>query len=336
MIKQATGTGKTVEEAMAAAKAQLGINDGDDFEITDIQQPHKKTLGIFGGSPAKVTLSVGKEDKPAKPQKAAKPAKQEKPAQANKSAKQEKPRRPLPPEKQSSADASVSADDETVMTELTEGSEEYTVLVPTISYLSDVLAKMGVQGVRTTAYKTADGYELAFDGKGLGVAIGRKGDTLDSLQHLCSLIANREHEDYLRITLNPGGYREKRRKTLCELAERTAKKALEKDRNYALEPMNAYERRIIHNAVQPIEGVMSWSVGENDRRRVIIGTSMDQRSYRADSRSGGYRGGRSDRRGGGRNDRRGGRRNDRPQYSQAPTREPRKDTADLPLYGIIK
>lgn len=328
MIKQATGTGKTVEEAMASAKAQLGINDGDDFEIIDIQQPQKKTFGLFGGSPASVTLSIGKEDKPAKsstPQ-----VKQE---------KSDKPRRPLPEKEEQQAPAAENkpvqaieeATEESTAVEIVPDSEEYKSVEPTVAYLSDILTKMGVSELAIKVFKTEDGYELAFDGKELGVAIGRKGDTLDSLQHLCSLIANREHEDYMRITLNPGGYREKRRKTLADLAVRTAKKAKEKNRNYALEPMNAYERRIIHNAVQTVEGVMSWSVGENDHRRVVIGTSMDNRSYNAGGNSG-YRG-RDNRRGGRKNDR--FRKNNRPQYSQTPTREPHKDTADLPLYGII-
>ena len=306
---KATGTGKTIEEAMAAAKAQLNLKDGDDFEIIESKPPVKKTLGLFGGSPAMVTLSVGKEDEP---------------IVEVKKAERPKPEKKEVKEKEQQT-ATVATEE---LKEVATDSEEYQNVKPTMDYLTEILEKMGVSELKMNAYKTDDGYEIAFDGKGLGVAIGRKGDTLDALQHLASLIANREHNEYVRITLNPGGYREKRRNTLVELAVRTAKKAKEKERNYSLEPMNAYERRIIHNAVQTVEGVLSWSIGENDNRRVVVGTSKENRTYRSNGNDR-NRGGRNNRRNNGRPDR-------REKYPQTPTREPRKDTADLPLYGIIK
>ena len=309
MFMKATGTGKTIEEAMAAAKAQLNLNDGDDFEIIESKPPVKKTLGLFGGSPAMVTLSVGKEDEP---------------IVEVKKAERPKPEKKEVKEKEQQT-ATVATEE---LKEVATDSEEYQNVKPTMDYLTEILEKMGVSELKMNAYKTDDGYEIAFDGKGLGVAIGRKGDTLDALQHLASLIANREHNEYVRITLNPGGYREKRRNTLVELAVRTAKKAKEKERNYSLEPMNAYERRIIHNAVQTVEGVLSWSIGENDNRRVVVGTSKENRTYRSNGNDR-NRGGRNNRRNNGRPDR-------REKYPQTPTREPRKDTADLPLYGIIK
>ena len=309
MFMKATGTGKTIEEAMAAAKAQLNLKDGDDFEIIESKPPVKKTLGRFGGSPAMVTLSVGKEDEP---------------IVEVKKAERPKPEKKEVKEKEQQT-ATVATEE---LKEVATDSEEYQNVKPTMDYLTEILEKMGVSELKMNAYKTDDGYEIAFDGKGLGVAIGRKGDTLDALQHLASLIANREHNEYVRITLNPGGYREKRRNTLVELAVRTAKKAKEKERNYSLEPMNAYERRIIHNAVQTVEGVLSWSIGENDNRRVVVGTSKENRTYRSNGNDR-NRGGRNNRRNNGRPDR-------REKYPQTPTREPRKDTADLPLYGIIK
>ena len=319
MIKTATGTGATVELALEDAKLKLGIKDGDEFETIEIKQPVKKVLGIFGGSPATVTLSVGKEDKPVTEKKPAKKA--EKPVKTVENKEQPKAEPKAQPQPKTETKTSLPVVDT--------NSEEYKLVASTVEYLSDILAKMGVSDVEFKTYKTDDGFEIAFDGKGLGVAIGRKGDTLDALQHLCSLIANREHDDYIRVTLNPGGYREKRRETLVELGIRTAKKAKEKERNYTLEPMNAYERRIIHNAVQTIDGVMSWSIGENDNRRVVIGTSKDNKTYRQGGSDRGKKPyGRRSSYGRGN----GGRRE---QYSQTPTREPRKDTADLPLYGII-
>ena len=169
MFMKATGTGKTIEEAMAAAKAQLNLKDGDDFEIIESKPPVKKTLGLFGGSPAMVTLSVGKEDEPA--------------VEVNKT---ERPK-PIKKEKE---EVKTETKSETATVEIEElpevavDSEEYTAVKPTVDYLTTILEKMGVSELEVKVYKTEDGYEIAFDGKGLGIAIGRKGDTLALINHL--------------------------------------------------------------------------------------------------------------------------------------------------------
>lgn len=112
--------------------------------------------------------------------------------------------------------------------------------------------------------------KFTLKGENLGVIIGRRGETLDALQHLTSLAASDKDSKYYRIMLDTENYREKREKTLQSLAKRTAASAIKSGRQRSLEPMNPYERRIIHTAVQEVEGVSSHSVGEGNRRHVVI------------------------------------------------------------------
>ena len=119
-------------------------------------------------------------------------------------------------------------------------------------------------------------------GDGVGQIIGRRGDTLDSLQYLCSLVANRKGGDYLRVTVDCGDYRLRRRATLETLAKKLSAQVLKTGHSKSLEPMNPFERRIIHAAVSVIEGVSSASVGDEPNRRVVItlpGTRPPRRDY---------------------------------------------------------
>ena len=202
-----------------------------------------------------------------------------------------------------------------------------------VNYLENVLKLMGVSDFTTDVVPLEDGIMININGNKIGVAIGRKGETIDALQHLVSLVANRGKDDYFRVTLNPGEYREKRESVLIGVAKKSAEKALRIQRNTVLEPMNSYERRIIHNAVQEIEGVESWSVGEGDHRRVVIGNKefANNRTGGRNDRRGGQRGGYNR---GGRYNRDRGSRNDYKVNAQ-PTREPIKDS-NGPLYGVVK
>lgn len=137
-------------------------------------------------------------------------------------------------------------------------------------YLTEVLAQMGLGHTEITAAEREDGVTFTLEGEGLGVIIGRRGETLDALQYLTGLAANKMDGDYFRVTIDSGHYREKREKTLTELAERLAKNAVRSGRSSTLEPMNPYERRIIHAAVQTVEGATSASFGEEPNRRVVI------------------------------------------------------------------
>ena len=176
------------------------------------------------------------------------------------------------------------------------------------AYLEQVLAQLAPE-VKCTG-KLENGISFSLEGNGAGSLIGRRGDTLDALQYLTSMVANRGDKDYVRLTIDTCGYREKRRKALQDLAQRISKSVLRTGRSVALEPMNPYERRIIHSAVTEIEGVSSHSSGEEPNRKVII-TNDSAPEYKRDDRNArGFRENskfnRNDRRGG-----KGGRRNDR-------------------------
>lgn len=148
------------------------------------------------------------------------------------------------------------------------------------SYLCEILDKMSLTDITVESTEDDDGIKFDLTGEGLGIIIGHRGETLDAIQYLVSLVANRGEEKYKRITIDTGDYREKREKTLTSLARRIAQNAVKTRRSTTLEPMNPYERRIIHTAVQEIRGAASWSVGEDPNRRVVIGIEGGQRNWR--------------------------------------------------------
>ena len=215
-------------------------------------------------------------------------------------------------------------------------------------YLQDLLQKMGLENVEISIHEekneegTQNGALLTLSGDDIGFVIGHRGETLDALQYLAGLVANHVDEGYYRITLDIGNYREKRKETLEALGKKIALKAVKIGRNYPLEPMNPYERRIIHTAVQEVEGAKSWSEGEDIARHVVIGPVDGERpqrrggyNNRGPRRSGGRSGYNNNRdRGGYRRDR-----NDRPRptrtENEAPAR-PKVDSGSTALYGRIE
>ncbi len=143
------------------------------------------------------------------------------------------------------------------------------------AFLEDVLTEMGAHDFTVTINETKDTCLLVVEGEDLGFIIGRRGETLDALQYLAGLVANRVDKEYCRINIDIGNYREKREKTLVALAKKMGAQAAKTGRRSSLEPMNPYERRIIHTTVQDIEGATSWSVGSDSARHVVIGPSDD-------------------------------------------------------------
>lgn len=139
------------------------------------------------------------------------------------------------------------------------------------AYLRSVLDALQLQDIQIESREIEEGVEFDLSGDNVGAVIGRRGETLDALQYLTGLVANHVDNAYFRVTLNIGDYREKREKTLDSLGRKLAFKTLKSGRKNFLEPMNPYERRIIHTAVQKINGVISWSEGENINRHVVIG-----------------------------------------------------------------
>ncbi|NMP38411.1 MAG: protein jag [Clostridiales bacterium] len=251
MIKEAIGTGATIDEAKDAALALLGAPDDAEITFETLAMPTKKTLGLFGGSPAKVKVSYEVPDE--KPAPVKEPVRQAPKAAPAAQKAPEKKAAPVP-EKKTVAPARAADDSE-----------------KPVAYLKSILAGMGFEDAQIK--QREDGEELIYEiecGNDYGNIIGRRGETLDAIQYLTRLVANREPGDHRRISLNVGDYREKREGTLRALAKRNAQQVSRYGKNVVLEPMNPYERRIIHTAVQEIEGVESHSIGTDDNRRVVI------------------------------------------------------------------
>ncbi len=161
-------------------------------------------------------------------------------------------------------------------------------------YIKGILKNMDI-GSEVEVTENADGILIDILGDTTGAVIGRRGETLDAIQYLVSMAANRGDKDYVRITVDCCGYRDKRKAILEELAEKIAKTVIRTGRTSTLEPMNPYERRIIHSAVANIEGVTSRSVGDEPFRKVVIASTnprqrRDKRDYNnRDNREGGYK-----------------------------------------------
>ncbi|MCM1364266.1 MAG: Jag N-terminal domain-containing protein [Faecalibacterium sp.] len=327
MIKEAIATGADVNEAVANAKAALGAPLDADVKFDVIERQKKKVLGLFGGAPAKVRAYYEVPDEVKSEKKVAPAPKSAQPKKATPAPKAEKKPEPKAEAKAVSAEP---AKLEKVDVESNQG------LKAAVDYLTSIIKGMGVNSVNIEAFKSADN-EVIIEldcGDDYGIVIGRRGETLDSIQYLTRLAANRKKAegDFSRISLNIGNYREKRKQTLSELAKKNASKVLKYGRNFTFEPMNPYERRIIHTTVQSIEGVTSYSVGSDSDRRVVI--SLEDGVKPTHPSKGGYnnrgRGGRPNN-----NNRR--RNNNNAPRRDAPQRAPKTDAgaAGVSLYGKI-
>ncbi len=142
----------------------------------------------------------------------------------------------------------------------------------TKKFLNSVVSKMGIEANIETFYEeNFIKYNIIpVNEDDIGIVIGKRGETLDAIQYIVNLVANRNSEEYLRISIDANGYREKRIKSLESLARKMAGKAKKYNRNMKLEPMNPYERRIIHSALQGISGITTVSEGDEPYRRVVI------------------------------------------------------------------
>jgi len=266
-------TDKTIEGAIEAACLKLGCAREDcEWEILDL--PKRGFLG-FKNTPAKVRVSIPQPQQPAgptanKPDTKAKPA--AKPTRPEtKTHQQRQPvkqiQRPVAPKAeqpaQQPAQPPVPVGPPTGET-LEKGEQA-------AAYLRTVLSAANFrETVIIEPVWEQESVCLKIKGEGVGQIIGRRGDTLDSLQYLCSLVANRKGGDYLRITVDCGDYRLRRRATLEALAKKLSAQVLKTGHNKSLEPMNPFERRIIHATVSEIEGVSSTSIGDEPNRRVLI------------------------------------------------------------------
>ena len=330
MIHEAIATGATVDEARANAIAELKAPKDADVHTEILAMPTKKILGLFGGSPAKARAYYETPDAPkakAEAPKAA-PKKAEKaPAKAEKAApKAEAKAEPEAPAKVEEAKSSV---------EIEIASSKS--IQSAVDYLTAVLKGMGVAEMSAKAFRTSDD-EIILEldcGEDYGIVIGRRGETLDSIQYLTRLVANKykTENEYARISINIGSYREKRKNTLRALAKKNSEKVLKYGRNVTFEPMYPYERRIIHTAVQEIEGVTSHSVGSDSNRRVVI--TLAEGVKPTHPSKGGYNRGRGGK--GGYNNRGRDRRNNNSYTPSGEQRAPRTAAGaqKVSLYGKI-
>lgn len=144
-------------------------------------------------------------------------------------------------------------------------------LQETKKFIQDVLAAMNLPAISVEAFETGDGsYTVRMSGEAIGILIGRRGATLDALQYLVNLVANKNSEKFMRVVLDAEDYRERRREALERLADRLANKARQQRREVMLEPMNSTERKIIHSFLQGRSDVVTYSQGEEPYRKVVI------------------------------------------------------------------
>ena len=271
MEKTIITTGKTIDLAIEAALTQLCL-DRDSVSVQVLAQAKSGFLGI-GATPAKVqvtyeapdpkpksALGAASRSKPkAAPEKKPEPPKAETPkaapapkAETPKAPKQEKPKaEPKEPKVYAPAEA---------------GSVEEKIEI----FVKGLLEHMGSQAVPHAVKADDSTYNVELVGEDLGYLIGRRGDTLDAIQHLCNYSVNRGVEGHIRINVDAEDYREKREESLRRYAQKKAQQVLKAHRRTTLEPMNAYERHVIHATLQDMDRITTYSVGTEPNRRVVI------------------------------------------------------------------
>ena len=244
MLKTLEKSGKTEEAAIAAALEELGL-DRDDVSVEIVERAKSGFLGI-GASPAVVRVQYEAPDE--EPETAA-----EAPAAAP-AATQEQP-----------AAAPAAADE----------PESYARIR---AFVSGLLEHMGIQTEIEITARENGGVNVNLSGSNMGAVIGRRGETLDAIQHLTNYAVNRGSDKHMHISVDAESYRAKREESLVRLAEKMAAKAIKYKRSMALEPMNSYERHVIHTALQDYEGVTTSSTGTEPNRRVVVSYEKPQRT----------------------------------------------------------
>ena len=292
MEKTLVATGKTIELAIASALTQLGL-DRDSVSVQVLAQAKSGFLG-FGAQPAKVQVTYEAPDPaPQAPKsalssasrsepKAAAPVQkpqvpqQEVPKQEVKKPEAPKPQKaeaPKPP-KASKVEAPKAPKEPKV--EAPKAPREFVPAAPGSVeekievFLKGLLEHMGSAAVPHAWKDGEDSYRVELTGEDLGYLIGRRGDTLDALQHLCNYSVNRSVDGHIRISVDAEDYRQKREESLRRYARKKAQQVLKAHRRTTLEPMNAYERHLVHATLQDMDRITTHSVGTEPNRRVVI------------------------------------------------------------------
>lgn len=263
-IIEAFGTGANAEEALNNAERELNAPKDADVtkEVVDIQE--KKILGLFKSGTiykarAYYEIEV-KEDIAVKAEVGT--------SNIRKSEKKSPQKSNSDDTKKEETTATVSSETQQKTPVVPVGTEENG---PVQDYIKNILKGLGIENVKIYTERTEDSiYFRIVSDEDYGCVIGRRGETLDALQHLTRLVVNRGDVEYKRVTVNIGNYREKRTQTLTALAKRHANKVLKYGRSFTFEPMNPFERRVIHTTIQEIENVESYSIGNDDHRRVVV------------------------------------------------------------------
>ena len=333
-------TGKTVEQAIEQACDEYGFSS-DEISVEVLEMPARR---FFSSTPAKVKITLEQEQKEHAPASA---VKKEQPAEAAPKAPPRKEAAPTPEPAKAPVAPAPAAEQEAPTEEPATGEK----IDVAVQFFTTVAAGMGAKDLTVTPVRTGGATILKVEGPSVGVLIGRRGETMEALSYLVSLAANRGEGEYEKIGLDVAGYRAKREKDLASLAKRVGSKVQKTGRSHIFEPMNPYERRIIHSTISEMQDLVSESTGEGAARRVVVRSTADNaqqdkpRSDRDRSRAP-RRGGK----GGGR----GTNNAERPPRREAPPRPPRPqpkadgaaeaaprtegidDSFDLPLYGKIE
>ncbi|MBQ6805518.1 MAG: Jag N-terminal domain-containing protein [Clostridia bacterium] len=277
---------RTIEEAISDGLEHLGVSISD-VTVDILEEGSKGLFGLFGSRPAKVRLTLKEEDaeesmahalfegtldeeKPAaKPAAEKKPApKQEKPAEEK--TEEVKAEKPAPKARKPREPKEVKEVKEPKEIVPAEQADRATAAGRAQEFLQNLTQLMGVNVSVAVATDEEGNVRVNMEGDTLGILIGRRGETLDALQYLTSLQVNKGQNGYTRVTLDTEGYRAKREEALIRLANRMANRCVKTGRRVAMEPMNPYERRILHSALQNHDAVTTHSEGEEPNRHVVI------------------------------------------------------------------
>ena len=259
MEKYLEKTGRTTDDAIAAALAELHL-EREEVTVEVLQLPKSGFLGI-GASPAVIRVSYQVEDEPVPAPAVEKPAGTEKPVKAEKPARTEKP---VKAEKPAKAENPVKTEMPAPV------ADEEAEFAEVRAFLGGLLEHMGVDAQIDIRRRENGGIGVNLSGDSMGAIIGRRGETLDAIQHLTNYAVNKGNDKHMHISVDAEGYRSKREESLAHSAEKMAEKVLKYKRSMAFEPMNSYERHVIHTALQNYEGVTTSSTGVEPNRRVVV------------------------------------------------------------------
>ena len=269
MEKWIEATGRTEEAAVQNALDQLGL-DRDSVSVEILERARSGFFGI-GGSPAKVKVTYEVPDEAPQAQAEAPAPKPPVKTPAAPAAEKAPVRQPAP----APVEAAAAVEEEPVSPEAKAADYETRIR----AFLSGLLEQMGVQAEITVGQRTENGIPVTLDGPKLGAVIGHRGETLDAIQQLTNYAVNRGRAHRVRIHIDAENYRAKREESLRRLATKVAAKVVKYRRNVTLEPMNAYERHVIHETLQDYPDVITYSTGTEPNRRTVVAYSRGKHAY---------------------------------------------------------